>query len=513
MAQEPVISAKTTPRLESWKEIAAYLGRDDRTAKRWEKTRSLPVHRLPGVRSGVFAFPEEIERWQRSANADATAGDSDAEAIAFRVSATAAAALEFEESQFTRDPHSSTELAGFAPEKIAAPISNSKAWWTSLPVRVATLTLALAVLGGTAWFAYHATQQQDPQAPLSSTTSPRPAAHVPPRDAEDLYLSGRYFWNRRTPADLNTALRLFKNATERDPKYAAAYIGVADTEFLLVEYASLPPGEAYPAAIAAARRAIELDPSLPEAHRSLAFTAFYWNWDRKLAESEFRRAIELDPRNATTHHWFANVLMTSGRNQEALAEIDRARELDPTSIAILADRAHILAALNRTQEATDDLLKIEHSDPAFRPAHWYLGSIYHSTGDDQEYVRELKQLAQLSRREADIESYRAAERGWAKGGTPGMLQALAEIKTHLYDRGMVDAFDAASALAEAGRKREAIQYLKQAYLHRDTQFLTLSEGRVLLTLRSESEYWELARKSASPYDEHAKVARLVLPKV
>lgn len=508
MAQESVISGKTPVRLESWKEIAAYLGRDDRTAKRWEKTRGLPVHRLPGVRSGVFAFPEEIERWQRQKSAeaesspDAPVPGSDADSRPPLESAAEVSALEFEETQLVPD---------------ASPVVMANAgrlgWLTSPSLRVAALGLALASLGGISWFAHRTASQQDRQAAVATVTSSRRPVHVPSREAEDLYLNGRYFWNRRTPSDLNTALRLFRTATERDPQYAAAYIGVADTEFLFVEYASLPPSEAYPAAITAARRAIQLDPSLPEAHRSLAFTAFYWNWDRKLAESEFRRAIELDPRNATTHHWFANVLMASGRNQEALAEIDLARELDPTGISILADRAHILAALNRRDEATNELLKIARTDATFRPAHWYLAEIRRSSGDVEGYLRELKQLALLSHREADMDTFRAAEKGWITGRMPGMLQALAETKTRLYERGMVDAFDAASALADAGRKREAIQYLKQAYLHRDTQFLTLAGGSVLPMLRGESEFLDLARKSVGPYDEHARIAGLDRPTI
>ena len=115
-------------------------------------------------------------------------------------------------------------------------------------------------------------------------------------EAEELYLKGRYFWNKRTPEDLNKALDLFTQAIVRDPGYAQAYVGLADCYNLLREYSVMPPNEAYPRALAAAKKAVELDDNSAEAHNSLAFATFYWTWDAATAEREFKRAIAVESR-------------------------------------------------------------------------------------------------------------------------------------------------------------------------------------------------------------------------
>src|ERR1035441_648344 len=147
-------------------------------------------------------------------------------------------------------------------------------------------------------------------------------------EAEDLYLKGRYYWNKRTPDDLNKAVDLFTQAIVHDPGYAKAYAGLADTYNLLREFSSMPSGEAFSRSLAAARRAVELDGGLADAHNSLAFASFYGAWDFAVAEREFERAIELDPHYATAYHWYANALVCLGRVDAALANMLRAGEVD-----------------------------------------------------------------------------------------------------------------------------------------------------------------------------------------
>ena len=289
MVPEPLKSHPENRRLESWKEIATYLNRDERTAKRWEKVRALPVHRFPGARSGVFAFTAEVDAWQA-------------------LGCTA-----------TPDPEPIPEAPEPVAEVIALAPVPPAVRATRLP-QISAIAAVIAVTAVTVLLASVHARTHDLQ-PLVVAATP---AHIPSRAAEDLYLNGRYFWNKRTSEDLNTALGLFKQAIHRDPNYAQAYIGLADTYSLLVEFSAAPANDAYPPAIAAAKRAIALNPSLPEAHRSLAFTSYYWSWDHSLSEQEFRKAIALDPRDATTHHWFANTLMCSRRFNDALAEIDLA---------------------------------------------------------------------------------------------------------------------------------------------------------------------------------------------
>ncbi len=497
MSQDTTKFQGNNRRLDSWKEIASYLGRDERTAKRWEKTRGLPIHRLPGVRSGVFAFTGEIENWQ--ARRSTSPIDPHSESV-----------IPSEGPLHSAPPaevimHSPGSNGAAVETAIVTPIPRHRCFrYSDISVVVSLIVLGFACV--LLSFLYEDSSWLRPAS--FHVQASLPPTHVPPKEAEDLYLSGRYFWNKRTPADLDTALRLFNKAIQRDPSYAQAYIGLADTYCLLVEYASLPPSEAYPPAIAAAKRAILLNPTLPEAHRSLAFTSFYWSWDRVLSEKEFRKAIEVDPRDATTHHWFANTLMTSRRYQDAFFEIEEARQLDPTAISILTDRAHILTFVGRNQEARDALLQIEKIDPSFLPPHWYLAKAYFLDKDDKSYLGELRQIASATHRKVDSEKYQACKRGFTAGGDAGLFEALAKIQIRLYRKNLASAFDVAEALAWAGKKKGAIQYLKLAYQSRDTQFLALKGKDTFPMLKDDIEFKELAERSDEPYRVQNDIAVL-----
>jgi Tfp pilus assembly protein PilF len=161
--------------------------------------------------------------------------------------------------------------------------------------------------------------------------------HTPDPEAEQLYLKGIYYWQKRTPETLNQAVDYFTQAVVRDPQYAEAYVGLADCYNLLREYSVMPPSEAYPRAMAAAKRAIALDDSLSGAHSSMAFVDFYWSWDVASAQHEFERAIELDPKSVIAHHWYATFLLALASFPQSLEEIEKAQQLDPESNAILAD--------------------------------------------------------------------------------------------------------------------------------------------------------------------------------
>ncbi len=502
MTQDVTRSQLEKERLDSWKEIAAYLGRDERTAKRWEKSRGLPVHRLPGARSGVFAFSSEIDRWQIQGSVSFTAAParertlSDARVLNASTGAGTNAA----------NARGAEIEAGISATGLVTPLSAPGHRFEIS--RVATIA-SLLFAGLASLFLFFHQDADKIHAAVQSPQSIAAPAHVPSREAEDLYLSGRYFWNKRTATDLDTALGIFKKAIEHDPSYAQAYIGLADTYCLMVEYAALPPKDAYPPAIAAAKQAILLDPSLAEAHRSLAFISFYWNWDHTLSEKEFRKAIEINPTDATTHHWYANALMTSRRYQDALFEIEEARKLDPTAISILADRAHILSLFpGRKQEANETLLQIEKADPSFLPVHMYLAKEYCAAKDNQDYLNELGRIAALTHRKTNEELYRAGKRGFLASGDAGLSEALAETQIKLYRRGQVSAFDVADALAGVGKKKEAIQYLKLSYRSRDTQFLTLRWRDVFPMLKDDIEFKQLAERSDQPHQEQTQFTKI-----
>ena len=140
------------------------------------------------------------------------------------------------------------------------------------------------------------------------------APHVADAESQDLYLKGRYYFEKRTPEDLNNAVDFFTQAIVHDPAYAAPYVGLADTYNLLREYSAMPPQEAYPRARAAASKAVQLDPNSAEAHNSLAFATFWGFFDAATADREFKRAIELDPTLSRAHHWYATFLIEIGRD-------------------------------------------------------------------------------------------------------------------------------------------------------------------------------------------------------
>jgi tetratricopeptide (TPR) repeat protein len=190
--------------------------------------------------------------------------------------------------------------------------------------------------------------------------------------AHDFYLKGRYEWNQRTPDSLHRALDCFTQSVVHDPGNAQAYVGLADTYILLREYSTMPENEAYERAIAAANKAVELDDSLAEAHRALAFAETYGNWDLVNGEREFRRAIELNPTDCIARLWHANALKDQGRFSEGLEEIGKAQELDPSSHAILADKGAMLFSAGKQKEGIELLKEVERSDPEFRSPHYSL---------------------------------------------------------------------------------------------------------------------------------------------
>jgi len=182
------------------------------------------------------------------------------------------------------------------------------------------------------------------------------------------------------PESLRAAVDYFAQAIVRDPNYAPAYGGLANCYNLLREFSAMPANDAYPKALEAARKAVQPDDSSAEAHNSLAFVSFYWNWDATLAERGFQRAIQLDPNYVLAHHWRAPFLMAMRRLPEALNEIEIARKLDPASNAILADKGLLLARMHRFDEAMALLKQIEALEPKFSSAHSYLAEIHLDTG-------------------------------------------------------------------------------------------------------------------------------------
>lgn len=220
------------------------------------------------------------------------------------------------------------------------------------------------------------------------------ARHLP---AYKEYLRGRYYWSRRNGPSLNKALEHFQKALEHDPAYAEAYAGLADAYLLLPVHASVPASEAYPRAKAAALRALDLSPDLPEAFTSLGYVHFWYEWDYAAAERAFRRATAIDPNYATAHHWLSELLLTTGRTEQAIASANRAETLDPLSPQIRTDSAANFFYARRYPQAVERLRTVLTLDPAFFVARWYLGIALLEQAQTDAAIAELDRARELSR--------------------------------------------------------------------------------------------------------------------
>lgn len=438
-------------RLDSWKEIAAFFGRAERTVKRWESERGLPVHRVPGSgRSSVFAYSDELADWLKGRSHELDADESGESSPAGHLRSEAAA-----------------HNAILAPPATTVPISlpaRSPLTGKRLTLaRIAAWALPLLLAGGLMVYfsASHGALHVKALA----------GRHAPNPEAQDLYLKGRYYWDRRTPEDLNKAVDYFTQAIVKDPSEAQAYVGLADCYNLLREFGAMPPTEAYPRALSAARRAVELDDTSAEAHNSLAFATYWWSWQGVTAEREFKRALQLNPNLVRAHHWYATYLLGQRRLPEALDQIEQAQKLEPSSAAILADKAYILWHLGHNNEGITLLTQLEASEPSLSSTHGYLGEIYWEQHDYAKSLAESRRSAELRHDDSGLAIARAREKGFAANGLPGLYQSELPILKDLVDRSLGSAYALATVYAALGQRQEAISYLQVSYDRREASML------------------------------------------
>jgi Tfp pilus assembly protein PilF len=216
-------------------------------------------------------------------------------------------------------------------------------------------------------------------------------------EAYELYLKGRYWWNKRTDEGFKKGIDQFQQAIEKDPTYALAYAGLADCYSFEATYGFVPPKEAYPKAKEAALRALEIDDQLANVHTSLAWINTEYDWDRSGAEREFRRAIELNPTDADAHRLYGEALRSLGRFDEAVAEFKRAVALDPTSLLNNRSLGAAYHSARRYDEAIEQYRKTLEMDPNFRLVRANLGSAYLQKGMYNEGIAEFEKAGAVSR--------------------------------------------------------------------------------------------------------------------
>jgi TolB-like protein/Tfp pilus assembly protein PilF len=289
---------------------------------------------------------------------------------------------------------------------------------------------------------------------LTSRPTENPEAH-------ELYLKGRYFWNRRTGANLQKAVDYFERAIEKDPKYALAYSGLADCHVLLPVYPELGtyPRDEMPKALAAAHKAVELDDTLAEAHTSLG-RALASDLQLSAATSEFKRAIELNPSYATARQWFGECLQSQGRVQDALAELKRAQEVDPLSLVNNALVGFALDTVGQSDEAIAQLHRTIEMDPSFANSHAMLGNVLEHKGQLLEASVEYEKANSLN---ADPINLAQLARAYFLVGRKAEAQQLWDKLKSLSQRQYVPAYSMALVQSALGDKDEAIRLLEKSY--------------------------------------------------
>jgi TolB-like protein/Flp pilus assembly protein TadD len=283
-------------------------------------------------------------------------------------------------------------------------------------------------------------------------------------EAHQLYLKGRFFWNKRTGNDLKKSIDYFQQAIAIDPNYALAYAGVADAYVFLPGYSAGSPQDSYPKAIAAAKKALELDDTLAEAHTALAIAVWLYTFDFSQAITEFQRAIALNANYAIAHQQYGNVLLTAlGRFDEAIAEGKRAVELDPLSLVINSDLGVNYYFARRYDEAIAQLRKTVEMDPGYYYAHIDLGQALELKGAHDSAIVEYQKARELND-DPYVLGLLARSYGLSGNKTEAekILNQLKELTTQRY----VAAYSFALTYIGLNDKEEALRWLEQSYQDR-----------------------------------------------
>jgi len=320
-------------------------------------------------------------------------------------------------------------------------------------------------------------------------------AKVPTANTEayELYLKGRFFWNKRTGADLKRAIDYFNQAIAKDPNYALAYAGLADSYTLLSVFGAASPQDSIPQARVAAKKALELDNTLAEAHASSGRILSGYDYDFERAIAEFERAIQLNPNYATSYHWISNGPLTArGEFDRAITEGKRAVELDPLSMIDNADLGQIYFYARRYDEAISQVGKAIEIDPHSYLAHYYLGQIYQLQGHLTEAIAEYQKAVEL---DDDPQALAFLGQAQARIGQHDKAQKILSRMTEEAKSRYVSAYSFALMFIALGDKERAIDALERAYREgAANDIITIRVDPMLEDLRGQPRFEALAEK-------------------
>ncbi|HYY72306.1 MAG TPA: tetratricopeptide repeat protein [Candidatus Bathyarchaeia archaeon] len=559
---EPHIS----DRLDSWKEIAAYLKRDERTVRRWEEREGLPVHRHQHKsRSAIFAYKSELDSWwddgrkRLEGHEQVTAASPKRQLLWLAVAAAvllsfgvfyvrawlthrnalvrvqAIAILPLENlSQDSGQDYLAdgltealtTDLGKLRVFRVISRTSTMRYKGTkkSVPeiarelnvdaivegavlrsgnrVRI-TAQLIQAPTDSHVWAETYDRDLRDVldlqadvaraiaaqiRGKLSSSLDPHGVTPLNP-EAYELYLKGRYARDEGSQDGLKLAFEYFRQVLEKDPGYAPAYAGLADSYARLPFYSETRPEEAFPKAKAAAVKALQLDPTLAEAHASMAYVKTYYDWDWAGAEAEFRRGLELNPNNADVHHSYSRFLASLGRIAEARGELKRAQELDPLSLLIQANAGVISYFGREYDQAIQELRAINGLDQKFHVPDWGLGLCYEQKGMYEEAITQFqKAIAVAGRGPNGLASIGHAY------GLAGQRSEARKILVELEARSKktyVSSYQIALVYLGLRQNDQAMKQLENAYREHSTLLTYLKMDPRFDPLRSDSRFRDL----------------------
>ena len=320
--------------------------------------------------------------------------------------------------------------------------------------------------------------------------------HTENAEAYRLYLKGRHHWNRWTEEGFYKAIEYFQQAVEKDPSYALAYTGLADSYVLLGWNSYLPPKEAFPKGKAAAMTALQLDPDLAEAHTSLAALLWLHDWQWEEAQTEFKRSLELSPTYPTANHWYAEYVMTMGRHEEAIARMKNGQELDPLSLIINVAVGWAFYFARRYDEAIEQLRRTVELDPNYPVTYWILGLLLRKTGCYELAITEGEKGVKLSGGSPLMRAALAHTFG-AAGRTKEAFQMLDDL-TELAKQKYVAPYFFAGIHIGLGENDRAIEYLEKSYEEHSHWLIYLHIDPSMDGLRDDPRFQDLLRRVGLP---------------
>jgi eukaryotic-like serine/threonine-protein kinase len=314
--------------------------------------------------------------------------------------------------------------------------------------------------------------------------------------AYQLYLKGRYFWNKRSQDDMKTGLQFFQQAVDIDPGFALAYIGLADSYAMMALYRPIRDEESVQKAKAVAIKAVELDPNLAEAHATLANNAFFFDWDWNTAQTEFQQAIKLNPNYSSAHQWYSLFLISQGRFEESISEMTAAQQLDPLSPIINTEYGDPFLFARRYEEAISKYKSAADIWPDLSLPYASLENAYELKGKYNEAIPAIEKVLLLTgKSKEEVNTFTTSLRkNLQLYGARGFWKTYLTFNRELFEHGEISEYELATILSRLDRKDEAFECLNKAYEAHDWGMVYLKVQPQFDSLRSDRRFSELLRK-------------------